>query len=220
MVTREAWARFARRSAGDWRHGVGTLAALARGAYYALYFRLFRRDVVIELPFLAYERVSIIGPGSVRIAPSCSVHPNVFRGLSVVTLSPAAVVRIGPRCSLGGLDIRCHQRVVIGQKTMTAHSLIQDVILFSDPERRTDAGLPRGAVEVGRNAWLGGLTCLLGPTTVGDDSVLSWGATCLNVIVPPASLASGSPVTRTVPIDRVQLLERSARDSGATRLPV
>ncbi len=221
-LTRESLARFARKSAGDWRHGRGTLVAVVRGTYYALFFRLFRRDVIIELPFLAYETVSITGPGSVRIGPSCSVHPNVFRGLTIVTLSREAAVRIGPRCALGGLGIRCHRHVSIGERTMTAHSLIQDVVLFSDPERRRGdgGGLACGPVVVGRNAWLGGLTCLLGGTSIGDDSVLSWGAVCLQTEVPAGSLASGNPVTRTVPIDRMQLLERSARDLSAARLPV
>jgi len=197
------------------------LAALARGAGYALYYRLARRDVVIELPFLAYERVSILGPGSVRIGPYCSVHPNVFRGLSIVTLSPEAVVRIGPRCSLGGLAIRCYERVTIGERTMTAHSLIQDVLLFSQPDRGGgDGDLFSRCVEVGRNAWLAGFVCLLGGTSVGDDSVVSLGSVCLHIAVPAASLASGNLVTRTVPIERVQLFERSARDSGAARLLV
>ena len=221
-MTRARWIGLIWRSVRDWRDGLRTLTALVRGTYYALFFRLFRRDVVIDLPFLAHEAVSITGPGSVRIGGFCSVYPNVFRGLSIVTLSPSAAVRIGPRCSLGGLVIRCFERVAIGEKTMTAHSLIQDVLFFSSPEGHVGGGdlLIAGPVEVGRNVWLGGFSCLLSKSSVGDDSVLSWGATCLDTAVPPASVATGNPVMRTVPIDRLQQFGGSAGDLNAARLPL
>lgn len=220
-MTRGIWLPFVLKLARNRRDGLRKLGAALRGTCYAAYFRLFRRDVVIELPFLAYERVSITGPGSVRIGRYCSVYPNVFRGLSIVTLSPSAVVRIGERCSLGGLAIRCRDRVVIGERTMTAHSLIQDVLLFSVSPRSGEgngAVMMSGAIEVGRNAWIGGLACLLPGSSVGDDSVLAWGATCFDAVIPPASLASGNPVTRTLPIARLQKFGRSARDISAARL--
>jgi carbonic anhydrase/acetyltransferase-like protein (isoleucine patch superfamily) len=223
-MTRSLWARFARGSVADWRNRLRLIMAVCRGTYYALFFRLFRRDVVIALPFIAYESVAIGGPGQVRIGRYCSVHANVFRGLSVVTLSPSAVVRIGPHCSLGGLTIRCLERVVIGERTMTAHSLVQDTLLFSASERYWGGVAPiSGPIEIGSNAWLGGLTYVLPMAVVGEDSVLSWGAACFDIVLPPASLASGNPVTRTVPIDRVQEIGRTARDLSdrePARLPL
>jgi acetyltransferase-like isoleucine patch superfamily enzyme len=223
-MTRSRWLRFARESVADWRASVRLLAAVCRGTYYAVFFRLFRRDVVIALPFIAYESVMICGPGRVRIGRYCSVHANVFRGLSVITLAPSSEVRIGPHCSLGGLTIRCLERVVIGEHTMTAHSLVQDTLLFSASEGYRGGATPiSGPIEIGRNAWLGGLTYVLPRTVVGEDSVLSWGAACFDIVVPPASLASGNPVARTVPIDRLQEIGRSARDLSvgeSARLPL
>lgn len=224
-MTRTQWIGFVYGSVADWRGSLRLLTAVCRGTWYALFFRVFRRDVVIRLPFIAYEAVTILGPGRVRIGPHCSVHPNVFRGLSIVTLSRTAEVRIGARCSLGGLTIRCRERVDIGEKTMTAASLIQDGLLFStcEHDHRGAARPTSGPVEIGRNAWLGGLTYVLPGTCVGEDSVLSWGAACFDIVVPPGSLASGNPVTRTIPIDRLQLFARSARELSVghrARLPL
>jgi acetyltransferase-like isoleucine patch superfamily enzyme len=219
MMTESQWTRFARTFGTDWRKALRLAAAVGRGTWYALFFRVFRSDVAISLPFIAYVPVRIVGPGRVRIGPYCSVHRNVQRSLTVVTLSPSAEVWIGARCSLGGLTIRCRNRVVLGERAMTAHSLVQDTVLFSDSPRgsRGSAAAFSAPIDVGQNAWLGGYTVVLAGTTVGDDSVLAWGAACFDTVVPPASLASGSPATRTIPVGRLQEFGRTVRELSASR---
>jgi acetyltransferase-like isoleucine patch superfamily enzyme len=180
-------------------------AALTRGTVYALYYRLNGSRVRIRLPFFAYERVFIAGPGCVEIDRFCSVYPNVFRGLSVVTLASAARVRIGRGCQLGGLSIRAVGEVVIGERTRTAYSLVQDTLFCHAASMRSvnRRGRLNADIRVGSNAWLASYCCVLAGTTVGDDSVVGQGACTLDARVAPFSLAAGNLHTRAVSIDRL-----------------
>lgn len=62
--------------------------AFLRGMFYALWYRLTRRNVVIRLPFMAFAPVRILGKGSVFIDEGCSVFASVFRGLTIITMKP------------------------------------------------------------------------------------------------------------------------------------
>lgn len=192
---------------GDWRASLRLCMALARGTYWALYFRLFRRNVAIRLPFLAYAPVRIAGPGKVRVGPFCSVHQNTLAGLSIVTLSPRARVTIGAHCSLGGLTIRCGEAVAMGDRSRTAYSLIQDVPFWSG-SASTTAVAGSAPIRIGENAWLGGFSMVLGGSTIGDDSVLGWGATCCGATVAAGTVALGNPVDRSLPISRMLALRK------------
>ena len=195
--------RFLRRQ--DFFSLLRILKALLRGCGYAVYFRLFRTAVTIELPFLAYEKVRIAGPGRVHIGRFCSVYPNVFRGLSITTWSPSATVTIGEGCDLGGLTIRCTRSVDIGDHCMAAYSLIQDGLFCHREGVR--AAQPRGQfaerIVVGRNVWIGANSLILAGASIGEDSVLSVGGGCFKQKVSEFSLVFGHPAKRMLPIDRV-----------------
>ena len=188
------------------RYAVSTVLAVLRGTAYAVYYRIATRGaVVIRLPFLAFERVSISGPGRVEIGSSCGVHPNVFRGLNIVTLTPAARVTIGRRCALGGLTIRAARSVVIGDRTMTAYSLVQDTLFCARDEAKS-MNVHRNLVEpivIGRNVWLASASCILSGTTLGDDSVVSQGGCTLRARVDPLALVAGNLPSRSLPIRRL-----------------
>ncbi len=177
--------------------------AAARGTWYALIYRLVRRDVRIALPFFAFHRVTISGPGRVRIGPFCQAHPSAFRGVSIVTLARDATVTLGRGCQLGGTAIRCAREVTLGDGCMAARCVVQDV-LFCRPEhlRAGNAtALAAQCVSIGRNVWIGAFSRILAGSAIGNDSVLSWGATCLMRNVPDYHYIAGSPAGRSIPID-------------------
>ena len=187
-------------------------SAFVRGLWYAAYFRVSRPDVRIGLPFFAFARVSIEGPGRVRIGPRCFVMASVFRGLSIVTLSPEAEVEIGARCALGGLTLRCRERVTLGDGVMTAASLVQDV-LFSDLAAAARSGAhatEAASVMLGANVWLGLSSTVLCGTQLGDDDVVASGALCLRTSADPYAFVSGSPAGRSLPISRMLALKAHA----------
>ena len=194
------------------RENCQAMIALLRGSYYIIYYNLSSRKVVIKFPFKAYARVSIIGRGSVTIDSGCSVHNNVFRGLTIITLSEKAIVVIGSGCSLGGLTIRSYSKVLIGARTMTALSLIQDVSFVNFSKAKAIIGdwnmLDSRPVSLGENVWLGGISLVLRGSHIGDDCVLAAGTLCQNMECGSYCLISGNPAKRGLPINQVLKLKR------------
>ncbi len=175
-----------------------TAVAIVRGSLCVAWYRL-RGKARIAFPFLVFERVRIAGPGRVAIGPRCVVHPNAFRGLSIVTLDRAARVTIGSDCNLGGLAIRCRESVIVGDRMMSARSLIQDTDFCAPTEH--DRGASQ--IVIAGNAWLGGESLVLGGSHVGADAVLGWNACCDGHTVPEFHLVTGNPVVRPVPIPKL-----------------
>jgi acetyltransferase-like isoleucine patch superfamily enzyme len=194
------------RAFNDPAHATKVLHALLRGTFYFVYYRLFKRNVKIALPFRAFASVTIVGPGRVFIDGNCSVIQSAFKGLTIVTLAESAAVTIGKDCILGGLTVRCHNQIEIGKRTRTANSLIQDVLFINHEQVRSQAGnVPneRNDISIGNNAWVGMNAIVLSGSQVNDDCVLSVGSVCQNITLAPYSFASGNPVRRGLPIDNL-----------------
>jgi acetyltransferase-like isoleucine patch superfamily enzyme len=196
----------------DPRHAVRVLRALVRGCYYALYFRVVRRNVRIRFPFKAFAKVTIIGPGRVILGKNCVVAHGAFKGLTIVTLSEDATVRIGEHCHLAGLTICCCNHVELGSKSMTAVSLIQDCLFVNHSFVRTrgkHAVNESEAIAIGSNAWLSNDAIILSGSKIGADCVVSVGSVCRDMEVKPYSLAMGNPVRRGLPIANVMRMTGS-----------
>lgn len=189
----------------------GLLKALLRGTFTVLYYRLFNRRVRIVFPLFMYETFRVSGPGKVFIGGSCSIYPNMFDGVSIVTLDPNAEVHIGVNCSLGGVTIRCRERIEIGDRIMAGHSLIQDCMLAECPAARSNdvmsREMPSQAIRIGQNVWVGAQSCILLGTKIGDDSVVSLGSVCYGAGIEEYQLASGNPSLRPVPITRLMRMQ-------------
>lgn len=185
--------------------------AILRGTAYIIYFRIFRRNVKIVFPFLAFAKVTIIGPGRVFIDKGCHAQKNVFRGLTIVTRSVDSFVSIGAKSLLGGLTIRCHGRIDLGKKTMTAVSLLQDSMFFnSDVVSSQGVGnllLRPVPITIGSNVWLGPESIVLGGSRIGNDGVLAAGAWCFGNQIGDYCLVSGNPAKRPMPIDKLLKLK-------------
>jgi acetyltransferase-like isoleucine patch superfamily enzyme len=189
------------------------LRALLKGCFYIAYFRIFNPRIRIRFPFFVYYKVNISGPGSVLLDANCSVHKNLFLGLSIVTLSPSAKVNIGKHCALGGLRIVCSDGVEIGERTMVGFSLVQDC-LFSHTAKTKDRSdlsdiLKPELIKIGKNVWLGGRSCILVGTVVGDDSVISIGSVSYKSKIQDYCLACGNPIMRPSPISQRLSLRRT-----------
>lgn len=196
----------------DPRYAVHVLWALVRGCSYALYLGVVRRNVRIRLPFKAFARVTIIGPGRVILGKNCAVAHSAFKGLTIVTLSEDATVRIGENCHLTGLTIYCCNHVELGSKSMTAVSLIQDCLFVNQSFVRTrgkHSVNECGPIAIGSNAWLSTDAIILSGSKIGADCVVSVGSVCRDMEVKPYSLAMGNPVRRGLPIANVMRMTGS-----------
>ena len=188
--------------------------AFVKGMAYVVFFRLFRRNVRIKLPFLVFcKKITISGPGSVFIDSRCCIFTNSFDRLTIITLSPRAHVKIGKRCDLGGVTIRCHKRVELGDCVLAASCLLQDSPFLSGQfNRRSTTEMDRSLsseILIGKSVWLAGQTIVLQGSTIGEGSVLSQGSVCFNFIVPRNHLAVGNPVRRSVSLDVISNVLRT-----------
>lgn len=193
--------------AGQPLRSLSLLRAIVRGSWLILYYRLVGANVTIRFPFKAHAKVTITGPGSVFIDANCAAHLNCFKGLSIVTLSPQARVHIGKGCNLGGVTIRCRERVTIGDRTMTAISLIQDSLFSTGdaaPGGADDGRAQTAPIAIGSNVWIAMHCIVLDGTEIPDDCVIAAGAVCRRYRAQPYGLISGNPARRSLPIDRIQ----------------
>lgn len=183
---------------------------LFRGLCYLFYYNVFKSKVRVGFPFIADAKVRIIGPGTVTIGKGCRVMKNAFKGLTILTFSPDAVVTIGNKCLLGGTTIRCQGSVAIGDRTMTAISLIQDRFFVHDGKRGLEARrrLPaEKKITMGRNVWLGEDSFVMSGSTIGDDCVVSSGSWCHDAVYQDYVLLMGSPIRSAIPIDKLLRLK-------------
>lgn len=203
--------KYLKRSFSDPIYFLNGLIALLKGSLYIVYYRLFRKNIKIAFPFKAFSKVAIIGPGAVKIGKNCSVYKNVFRGLTIVTSSSDSVVVIGERCALGGLTIRCNKRVEIGDRVMTATSLIQDSFFVNQDKAMSlsvnELAPEPAEISIGNNVWLTLGSTILGRCNVGNDCVIAAGSWCFDSKIDDYSLAIGNPIKKTLPIERLQRLK-------------
>ncbi|NPV03132.1 MAG: acyltransferase [Syntrophaceae bacterium] len=186
------------------------MKALVRGTLTALYCKIAKPRVKIEFPFFMYEIFRVNGPGRVFIGSQCSIYPNIFDGVSIVTLDRESEIRIGRHCSLGGVTIRCRKKIEIGDRVMAGQSLIQDS-MFTECQGTSEKAMPQEMlprpIRIGNNVWIGAQTCILGGTTIGDDSVVSLGTVCFGNVIEEYRLASGNPSLRPVSISRLMRMQ-------------
>lgn len=187
------------------------LAPFLRGTFCIIYYRTFKRNVKIGFPFMVGAKIRIIGPGKVYIGKRCAVLENVFKGLTIVTFSKDSTVIIGNKCALGGITIRCHSKIILGDRVMTAVSLIQDAF-FTDLDKDIKRPIRSFAYEakpvyIGNNVWLGADSLVLGGSVVSNDCVVGAGSVCFNVEFKEYSLIIGNPACKSLPIDKLLRLK-------------
>ena len=192
--------------------GLQRCIALLRGIYVVSFCFIFRRNVKIQLPFYVYQKVTITGPGKVRIGGSCSVYPNDFHGLSINTCTPQAEVKIGNHGSIGGLTINCHDRVTIGDRFISAKTLVQDSFFHYTDEVKSKlkncGWCKAGPIVIGNNVWLGAQSYVLKGTKLGTDCVVSNGSVCFEKMINEFQLCACNPVKRTLSIEHLQKLRQ------------
>lgn len=186
--------------------------ALIRGTFCILCHRASLKNVKIRFPFYVYQKVTIKGIGKVRIGRSCSVYPNDFHGLAIITCTPQAEVTIGSHGSIGGLTIICHVSVTIGECFMSAKSLVQDTLFQHSHEVKSKLKNKEWhraePVVIGDNVWLGAQSYVLKGSKIGMDSVLANSSVCFEKHANNFQLCIGNPVERTLSIKHLLRLRQ------------
>ncbi len=166
-------ARAASRSPGK---AVRVLMALARGRWCRLSCRL--RGVRFECGrnLRVYGRLSIKGPGQVRFGDDVVVDMTV----TPWTLERRALIEVGDGTFLNGTRFGCARLITIGAGSILARASIMDTNFHSVAPNRHDPDAPVtvAPVQLGRNVWIAADVGILPGTTIGDNSVVGYGAVC------------------------------------------
>jgi len=117
-------------------------------------------------------RLVIRGPGLVIVGDRC-----VFRDgprTILQTLSPEAVIRLGPGCSLSGTAITAGTHVSIGAGGLLGQAYISDSDFHSIQRNRRDPAVPglSSPIELGANVWVATGANVCKGVSVGDHSVI------------------------------------------------
>jgi acetyltransferase-like isoleucine patch superfamily enzyme len=171
------------------RKAARVLLALARGHWYKAVYRLRGMRFEAGRNFRVFGKLSIKGPGVVRFGD------DVVVGMTVTpwTYEADAVIDIGDGTFLNGAQFGCAHRIVVGPRSILAAVSIMDTNFHStDIDRHDDGARVRTApVVIGANVWIAARAGILPGTTIGDNSVVGFGAVCSGEY--PANALIGSP---------------------------
>jgi acetyltransferase-like isoleucine patch superfamily enzyme len=164
------------------------LLALAKGHWYKMSYRL--RGVRLEAGrnFRVFGKLSIKGPGLVRFGDDVVVDMTV----TPWTYGPDAVIDIGDGTFLNGSQFGCGRHIVVGPRSILAAASIMDTNFHSTEIDRHDAAarVRIAPVRIGANVWIASRAGILPGTTIGDNSVVGFGAVCVGDYPPNALIVA------------------------------
>jgi len=143
--------------------------------------------------FISNGRISISGPGRVTIGADCNAWARAEAN-RLSTHSREAVIEIGANVRLNGAGIQAATRVSVGDDCILGSCTIVDTDYHSVEvdRRRPGVGPATAPIVIGRNVWIAGQATILKGVTIGDDSVVGYGAIVASD-VPAGVVVAGNP---------------------------
>ncbi len=179
--------------------------ALSKGWYCKAYYRLRGQRFSAGRGLRVFGQLSIRGPGRVEFGDDVTV----WLWTSPWTASPDAVIRVGDRVRLSGVRITAKQEISIGRESLLAECRVMDSDFHPiTPNRRDpDAVVRTVPVHIGENTWIAPQAAIMPGTTIGDNSVVSFGSICsgafpANVVIVgnPARIAGKIPAVVAISV--------------------
>jgi acetyltransferase-like isoleucine patch superfamily enzyme len=143
--------------------------------------------------FLCNGRLRLQGPGRISIGNGVNAWAREEANV-LVTFSPDAVISIGDNVRLNGAGLQCGAAITVGDDCILGSCTIVDTDHHSVEvdRRRPGAVVQSGPVVIGRNVWVAGAAAVLKGVTIGDDSVVGYGAV-VTADVPAGVVVAGNP---------------------------
>lgn len=137
-----------------------------------------------------FGRLDIRGPGRVVFGDDVRVEMTV----TPWTGSPDAVITVGSGTFLNGTRFGCVRAITIGPRSILADARLMDTDYHSTRIDRhsPDAPVRVSPVTLGENVWIAAQAGILPGTTIGDNSVVGFGAVCSGSY-PANVLIAGNP---------------------------
>jgi maltose O-acetyltransferase len=162
---------------------------------FTLKYRIFYRNRIhFGKNFITNWKLKISGPGKVifgdNIVAGAYEEPNEF-----ITHDPNAVIIIGDNCRLNGAHFEAKTQIRVGINCIFGSATIVDTDLHSIyPDRMTNpqASVATSPIEIKNNVWVAGKTGVLKGVTIGENSVVGFGAV-VSRDIPSDVIAAGNP---------------------------
>lgn len=146
------------------------------------------RDVV------ANHRLSIRGPGTVTIGDRANLY-SFGTPTRLVTRARSARIEVGRNVRLTGAFLQAEALIRIGDDSIVARAHLLDSDMHSvSLDRRTNANahVRVEPVIVERNVWIARGAAVLAGVTIGEGSVVAYGAVVTRDVL-PGVLVAGNP---------------------------
>ena len=193
------------------RKAISVLSALAKGYWCRLSCRIRGVRFKAGRNLRVYGTLSIKGPGLVRLGNDVVVDMKV----TPWTYDSDATIEIGDGTFLNGTQFGCASSIVVGPRSILASASIADTNFHSVNVDRHNAhaAVKVAPVRIGANVWIGARVGVLPGTTIGDNSVVGFGAVCIGNY--PANAVIGSP--RATVLRQLNEEQQAAGDGGPAK---
>jgi maltose O-acetyltransferase len=143
--------------------------------------------------FICNGRLTLGGPGQIAIGDGVNAWARAEANI-LTTYEPGALISIGNNVRLNGAGIQAASRVTVGDDCILGSCTIVDTDHHSVhvDRRRPGAEVQSRPIVIGRNVWVAGAAAILKGVTIGDDSVVGYGAVVTGD-VPAGVVVAGNP---------------------------
>jgi maltose O-acetyltransferase len=143
--------------------------------------------------FLSNGRLRLGGPGRITIGDGVNAWAREESNV-LLTFNSDAEIRVGNNVRLNGAGIQAASCVTVGDDCILGSCTIVDTDHHSVELRRHEPGAPVSSkpIVLGRNVWVAGAAAVLKGVTIGDDSVVGYGAV-VTADVPAGVVVAGNP---------------------------
>jgi acetyltransferase-like isoleucine patch superfamily enzyme len=171
-------------------HAIRVGIAIGKGHFHKIYWPLRGRRFKAGRNFRVFGSLVVRGPGRVIFGDDV----RVIQRTTPYTHSREAVITVGNRVDLVAVRFGCNERISIGDRSQVSECRIMDTDFHSIAINRRDAGatVRTAPVTIGENVWIAPETAILPGTTIGDNSVIAFGAICSGA-VPANVVMVGNP---------------------------
>ena len=164
--------------------------AVLKGHFYKAYLPLVGRRFKAGRNFRVFGSLVVRGPGQVIFGDNV----RVINRTTPFTHSPEAVITVGDKVDLVAVRFGCMVRISIGSLSQVSECRIMDTDFHSIAINRRDPSAPvrTAAITIGQNVWIAPETAIMPGTSIGDNSVIAFGAICAGA-VPANVVMVGNP---------------------------
>jgi acetyltransferase-like isoleucine patch superfamily enzyme len=166
---------------------VDYILSVGRGYYYKTKYKLLGRRVSIGKGFRVTGRLSIKGPGTVKIGDNVTISMLV----TPWTHDKNAVLEIGNNVYMNGTRFGCANRIVIEDDCILASCQILDTDFHGIHPKYRQICMS-SPVHIGKNVWVTINCIVLKGVDIGTGSTIT-PASVVTTNVPPNSLFGGNP---------------------------